>query len=230
MTAFVGVNTDSLGAGTHTFNSSDAPTGSEFVLIHLRQTGILGSVLGQVSGGGSVGTAGAGLYGVLLWYGTVADMPVDLETDQSVDVTIVGYTDARVFDGLWPHSGLIFPSDISQISNTVAPLEQFEIAPDPFDLAARSAATFSVVEIVATNGSLSISGSPTFTPTVTSRHVGTSVAVADDLNKTLPATTRGLRYDLGGTYSYGCSPLILLPGTVPTRGRRGLGLVHTGRR
>jgi hypothetical protein len=35
MTAFVGVNTDSLGAGTHTFNSSDAPTGSEFVLIHL---------------------------------------------------------------------------------------------------------------------------------------------------------------------------------------------------
>lgn len=228
MTAFVGVNTDSLGAGIHTYNASDAPTGSEYVLIHQRQTGILGSVHRRVSGGGGVGTMGAGLYGTLLWQGTILDMPVQLETDQPIDVTIVGYTNARAF-APWPHNLEIFPSRISQLSNTGAPLEQFPIAPESADLVLRGAATYSVVEIVATNGSLSISGSPSFPPTVTSRYVGTHTAVADELNLTLPDETRGFRYNLGGTFSYGCGPLILLPGTLTRRPRRGFGLIKSAR-
>lgn len=218
MTAFVGVNTDSLSSGTYTFTTADAPSGSEFVLIHLFQYATILGNISQTSGGGAAGTMGAGLYTMMMWRGSITDFPVTITSDQAVDVTIVGYTSAASF-APWPHK-------ITQLSNTVAPLEQYEIAPDPFDLASRGAATFSVVEIVATNGSLSISGSPSFTPTVTSRYVGTRVAVADDLNKTMPATTRGFRYNLGGTYSYGCGPFILIPGTLAVRKRRGLGMVR----
>ena len=227
MTAFVGVNTDSLSSGTYTFTTADAPSGSEFVLIHLFQYATILGNISQTSGGGAAGTMPAGLYTQMIWRGSITDFPVTITSDQAVDVTIVGYTSAASF-APWPHNtelGSGF-AQITQLSNTVAPLEQYEIAPDPFDLASRGAATFSVVEIVATNGSLSISGSPSFTPTVTSRYVGTRVAVADDLNKTLPATTRGFRYDLGGTYSYGCGPFILIPGTLAVRKRRGLGMVR----
>lgn len=220
MTAFLDATSATYTAGAHTFAAADAHPDAEYILIHLFPLTDFATIA-LTSGAGTFSAGSAALFrNEYLWRGLPDDLPAVFTGSSSFRATILSYQRAQVLPpGGWPHySQLGGSAGLGQPSTTVAPLEQF-----PVSLAGElyhGYGGYSIVEIMFTTavGTPTVA-TPTYPPTVTARLASGSVAVADDLNTNAVAPTRGLRYNLGSTAAWSCSPIILV-GDEYTR-RRG---------